>query len=68
VSDGPEYGWLIEGKLTARGPIYLFVESNDMLGWTHDDKLAVRFCRRADAEQIARLIEDCERVAEHLWG
>ena len=64
----PEYGWLIEGQLTARGPIYLFVDSNDFFGWTHDDKRAIRFCRRQDAEQVARMIEDCEKVAEHSWG
>ena len=64
----PEFGWLIEGQLTARGPIYLFVDNNEMLGWTHDDKRAIRFARREDAEQVAKMVEDCEKITEHQWG
>ncbi len=64
VEAGAEIGWLIE---RGNAPAYLWAD--DMgFKWTFNVNEAIRFARRADGEQIARIIgDDAQRVAEHLW-
>ena len=66
MSETVERGWLIE-RSTEHGPAYIFVDSNEMLGWTHDSLQAIRFARKEDAEQVARMIDDAEKITEHEW-
>lgn len=63
-----EYGWLIEnGKQQGAGLAYRYID-NDAGGvpaWTEDPNKALRFARRADAEQYAYHDEDAWRIVEH---
>lgn len=65
-----EFGWLIEnGKKPGAGLSYRFI-NNDLDGipdWTEDPNKALRFARRADAEQFAHHDEDAWCVVEHGW-
>lgn len=65
-----EFGWLIEnGKKPGEGLAYRFI-NNDIGGipdWTEDPNKALRFARRADAEQFAHHDEDAWCVVEHGW-
>lgn len=62
-----EHGWLVERR-SGGVPEWLYVH-NEFFQWTRDSLLAIRFCRREDAEQVAAVIgEDCEYVTEHQWG
>ncbi len=66
-----EFGWLIEnGKQQGEGLAYRFVDNDNggLYGWTPDHNLALRFARRADAEQFAYHDEDAWRIVEHGWA
>jgi hypothetical protein len=59
-----ETGWLCEdGSVT---PSYITVVDGHLV-WTTDSLKALRLARRADAEMIAEIVDDCWRVAEHMW-
>lgn len=59
--------WLIERR-SGGIPEWLYVH-NEFFQWTRESLLAIRFCRREDAEQVAAVIgEDAEYVTEHQWG
>jgi hypothetical protein len=58
-------GWCVE-RGPASAPYYLHVYGG-MLAWTPDHSQALRFSRRADAEQITEIVEDAGRIAEHVW-
>jgi hypothetical protein len=58
-------GWCIE-RGPALAPNYLHVNGG-LLNWTPDHMKAMRFARRADAEQITDIVEDADRIAEHVW-
>lgn len=61
-----ETGWLIEDRKTIS---WLYVPEWSNFGWTHDPAEAVRFCRREDAEQVIKMIEEDDVIAtEHQWG
>lgn len=60
-----ESGWCVE-RGAASSPMYLHVQ-NGLLNWTPDHMKALRFARRADAEQITEIVEDADRIAEHVW-
>lgn len=65
-----ETGWLIEnGKNQGDGLAYRYIDndSGGIPGWTEDHNKALRFARRADAEQFAHHDEDAWRIAEHAW-
>lgn len=59
-----QIAWLCEdGSVT---PSYITV-SDGHLTWTTDSLKALRLARRADAEMIAEIVDDCWRVVEHMW-
>jgi hypothetical protein len=60
-----ETGWLLEKQ--DKGSIWFIGVIDGMLGWTTDPDKALRLCRRDDAEAIATICEDAERISEHLW-
>jgi hypothetical protein len=63
---GPdEKAWLLERE--ANGTIEYIGVINGMFGWTPDSLKALRLTRRADADALCEIIEDCWRVAEHMW-
>jgi hypothetical protein len=60
-----ETGWLLE-KQDKESNWFIGV-IDGMLGWTTDPNKALRLSRRDDAEAIATICEDAERISEHLW-
>lgn len=62
-----ETAWLLERKMTPEGPEYLSVDAGRFT-WVTDNLKALRLARREDADALAEIIDDCERVAEHQWG
>ena len=64
-----EYGWLIEAKPSvSRTPVYWGVATDGALGWTGDDKAAIRFARKVDAEAMIKDYGWTEAFAvEHAW-
>ena len=62
-----ETAWLLE-KGPAHAPQYATVK-NGMLDWTPpgQHETALRMARRADADALAEIVEDADRVAEHAW-
>jgi hypothetical protein len=61
-----ESGWCLE-RGPASAPHYLHVAETGIFDWTLDHMKALRLARRADAEQVACIVEDADRVAEHVW-
>ena len=61
-----ETGWLLEGEVKDGQQLYIGVV-NGFLNWTPDPNKALRLCRRADAEALCEIVEDCWRVVEHMW-
>lgn len=63
-----ETAWVLE-KGQASQPRYATV-SGGMLDWTEpgDHAKALRLARRQDADALAEIMEDADRVAEHAWG
>jgi hypothetical protein len=62
-----ESGWLIErADSDVSKPLYWGGRN----GWTLDNLLAVRFCRRDDAQSQADIIGNHHgfRICEHGWG
>jgi hypothetical protein len=63
--DADETGWLLEKQ--DQGANWFIGVIDGMLGWTTDPNKALRLKRRDDAEAIAIICEDAERISEHLW-
>ena len=65
--DGIESGWLIEKGSPSEPQYAYFVDG--ILSWTNpgDHESAFRMSRRIDAEALAELMEDSERIADHEW-
>lgn len=64
-----EKAWLIERR--QHGPVeYLTGETSGYFpSWDADSLLAIRFCRREDAERIAGIFDDLDiHICEHAWG
>lgn len=62
-----ERGWLIERR-KASCPQWAIADDTGF-SWTPDSNVAIRFSRRADAEQVAAIIgDDADAVTEHQWG
>jgi hypothetical protein len=61
----PERGWLLE-KMHEGGIWYITVDQ--VLTWTTDPLKALRLARREDANMLAEIVDDCEKVSEHQWG
>jgi hypothetical protein len=61
-----ETAWLVEKEIEPAGVPYLTVEAG-ILNWTTDPNKALRFARRADADKICEIVEDADRVTEHMW-
>ncbi len=58
-----EVAWLIE-RLTSSGRVVYFCGNS----WQHDSLVAVRFCRRQDAEAVNETFRGgASRVAAHMW-
>jgi hypothetical protein len=67
VAESFETGWLIERRNPS--PEWLYVPDWFGFKWTSDSFQAIRFCRREDAEQIARMLENEDiHITEHQWG
>jgi hypothetical protein len=64
----PETAWLLEGELDERTSqqTYICVDGG-ILAWTTDPNKALRLSRRADADALAELCDNCWRVTEHMW-
>jgi hypothetical protein len=64
-----ETGWLIENGGQFEELRYRFMDNDagGVIGWTPDHAKALRFARRADAEQFCYHDEDAWRVVEHMW-
>ena len=60
-----DFAWVVE-KGEALKPQYLFCK-HGIYGWSHANQDALRFSRRVDAENVAKLFEDVSRVAQHGW-
>src|SRR5207247_643095 len=60
-----ETGWCIEHG-EARAPKYLSVLDGHW-NWNPDHLKALRFSRRADAEMVATMVNEVDRIAEHSW-
>ena len=62
-----ELAWVLE-KGPASMPQYATIK-NFAFDWTDpgDHLSAFRMSRRADAEALAAIIDDADRVAEHEW-
>jgi hypothetical protein len=63
----PEIAWLLERGGNEKPLEYLAV-INGFFEWTADHYRALRLSRRKDADDLAGLVEDAERVVEHQWG
>lgn len=61
---GDESGWLLEKM--HEGNVH-YVCADNVLQWTDDPNKALRLARRDDAEALATIVEDCEKIAEHGW-
>lgn len=64
-------GWLIEnGKQQGAGLAYRYIDNDGggVPAWTEDPNKALRFARRADAEQYAHHDEDAWRIVEHAFA
>jgi hypothetical protein len=55
-------GWLLE-----RGATEYIGVIEGFLQWTSDPNKALRLCRREDADALAELVDDCEKISEHMW-
>jgi hypothetical protein len=60
-----ETGWMLEKS--DKGANWFIGVIDGMLGWTTDPNKGLRLARREDAEAIATICEDAERISEHLW-
>lgn len=60
-----ETGWMLEKS--DKGANWFIGVIDGMLGWTTDPNKGLRLLRREDAEAIATICEDAERISEHLW-
>lgn len=62
-----ERGWLLE-KGSGSTPQYAMVD-NGMLAWTKpgDHGKALRLARKEDADALAEIMEDADRIVEHAW-
>lgn len=64
-----ETGWLIELKPSVvTVPAYWGVDRDGELDWTKDDKAAIRFARKEDAQAVIKHYGWTEADAvEHQW-
>lgn len=64
-----ETAWLIEMKDTASGIRYLTLRPEVPGFWTEDANLAIRFCRKQDAEDYLGFWDDdgVSHAVEHMW-
>lgn len=59
-----ETGWLMEnGEVISK---YIGV-IDGALRWTDDNLKALRLARRADAEALCEIVDDCWQIVEHMW-
>ena len=66
LTTSTEYGWLIEFKSSGL-PVY-YGKTNEGLGMTEDHAMAIRFCRKQDAEMMIDDIGWTEAFpVEHAW-
>lgn len=59
-----ETGWLLEKM--HEGQVW-YITANYVLEWTVDPLKALRLSRREDAEMLATIVEDCDKIASHEW-
>lgn len=56
--------WLLEKD--AAQPTYIGI-IDGVFEWTTDIDKAFRCARREDADALAEIVEDADKVVEHLW-
>lgn len=61
-----ETGWVLT-KHDKGALWYIGVTDSGMLGWTDDNLKALRLARREDADKLAEICDDVEKVEEHQW-
>lgn len=59
------YAWVIEYGKT-QSPKYATV-ANGVLTWTIYNQDALRFSRKKDAEMVAEIMADADRITQHAW-
>lgn len=64
VATVDESGWLLEKM--HNGNVH-YIAADYVLEWTDDPNKALRLARRADAEALCIIVEDCEKIASHEW-
>lgn len=62
-----ERGWLLERQNGFLRQTEWVTVDNGMLTWTGDSLRALRLARREDGDMLATIVEDAERITEHLW-
>lgn len=62
-----EVAWLLERGGNDGKPIEYISANLGVFEWTTDSLKALRLSRRADGDALASVIEDAERVVEHMW-
>jgi hypothetical protein len=65
--ENTEKAWVLE-KGSPSDPHYATVLESGCLGWLKGNYNALRFARRRDAEMMAEIMEDADRVCEHEWA
>ena len=64
-------GWLLEDRDTSREVKYLTLRPELPSFWTTDANLALRFCRKQDAEDFANYFAPIDgegsKPVEHRW-
>jgi hypothetical protein len=63
-----EVAWvLVRDPLPGHGLRYLTVHKSGWFDWTEDHMAALRLARRQDADSLGAVVEDADRVEEHMW-
>src|ERR1700722_7544250 len=60
-----EVGWVLIKE--DKGALWYIGVLDQILEWTSDPGKALRLSRREDADKLAELVDDCERIEEHMW-
>ncbi|HEY0563707.1 MAG TPA: hypothetical protein VGD04_10290 [Methylophilus sp.] len=66
TEEARETAWLVE-KDIGGSVHYLYCDRIGLLDWTPSNQKAMRFSRKEDADSIVSIVEDADRVAEHMW-
>lgn len=66
IAEYKELAWLVEKDISGVTN-YLYCDCIGVLDWTPSNTKAMRFSRKEDADSIVSIVDDADRVAEHMW-